>query len=96
MTDVSRELSGHLQSHYGIETTSIRPGVRGFVAETYVVEAADATYFVKYIPISRYSVNVEAGLSIQEELYEGGIEQMSRPVPTASGDLSVRLPDRLL
>jgi len=80
-----------LRHHYRLKATSIRPGPRGFVAETHIVETDGPNYFAKLTPISRYSANIEKALPVQKELHDLGIRQMSYPMPTTSGALSVTL-----
>jgi len=85
-----------LRRHYGLEPTAVRPGERGYVAETWVVETADEMYFAKLIPISRYSTNIVAALPVQKELHDGGLREMSYPIPTLDGGLSATLENHIL
>jgi spectinomycin phosphotransferase len=74
----------------------VLPGARGTVAETFDVQAASGRFFVKLVPISRYSVNIERALPVQRELHALGVRWINVPVPGLSGALSVRLADKLL
>jgi spectinomycin phosphotransferase len=85
-----------LDRHFGLRPTSIRPGERGYVSETWVVETAGEMYFAKLIPISRYSANIVAALPVQKELHDGGLREMSYPIPTRNGALSATLENHIL
>lgn len=85
-----------LRRHFGLRPTAIRPGDRGYVSETWVVETVGEAYFAKLIPISRYSANIVAALPVQKELHDGGLREMSYPIPTRDGALSATLEDHIL
>ena len=85
-----------VRRHYGLEPTALRPGERGYVSETWVVETAGDTYFAKLIPISRYLTNIVAALPVQKELHDGGLRDMSYPIPTRDGALSATLDTHIL
>jgi spectinomycin phosphotransferase len=85
-----------LRRHYGIEPVRLEPGSRGFVSETWVVHTAAERFFAKLIPIVSYTENIIRALPVQQELYDSGIRQMSRPIPTLTGALSVTLETNLL
>jgi spectinomycin phosphotransferase len=86
-----QRLTSLLRRRYGVVATSIAPGERGTVAETYVVQTADARYFAKLVPFSRYADGLEMSLPIHRALAEAGIDSIGRPIATLDGDLLVRL-----
>lgn len=91
-----RRLASLLRRHYDIDATSIAPGERGTVAETYVVRTADARFFAKLVRHSRYADGLDTALPIHHALAEAGIDSIGRPIATLDGDLLVRLERHLL
>jgi spectinomycin phosphotransferase len=93
---VTVELAALLERAYGLVADSIEVGERGTVAQTWVVRSRDAQRFVKLIPESRYSVNLEAGLPVQLALRDAGITEVPRPITSVDGRLSIRTDGALL
>lgn len=90
------QLTRLLQEHYAIHATSITPGTRSLVSKTCVVEAAQAKYFAKLVPVSRYSANLEASLPVLNAMHRLGLQQINYPVATTDGRLSVTLENEIL
>jgi spectinomycin phosphotransferase len=90
-------LDSVLATHYGLTDVHIQPAPRGSVAETYTVRlpasagAESLRYFAKFIPISRYSANLEASLPVLVELHRLGVTKLNIPTPTLDGKLSITL-----
>lgn len=91
------ELGAVLRRAYDIVPVSIGDAPRGFVAETFDVRAGDGQrYFAKLLPLWADAAAVLGGLPVLEELHTLGIDTVSRPVRTCTGELSVTLDGRTL
>ena len=93
---LEQSLAELLRRHYGLETLRLEPGSRGFVSDTWIVHTATDRFFAKLIPPVSYVASIIRALPVQQELYELGIHQMSLPVATLTGDLSVTIDAGLL
>jgi Ser/Thr protein kinase RdoA (MazF antagonist) len=84
-----------LAEKYGLSGVTLTPAPRGFIAETYRVQADSGIYFAKLIP-SRYAANVESSLPVLAALRSAGIHRINTPVPALDGSLSSVFEDNLL
>src|SRR5687767_2799121 len=92
----SARIRSILDSAYGIQLETMEPGERGTVAETWVVRSRQGSFFVKAVPVGRYSDLLERSLPSQVRLWDAGFTQMSRPIPATSGALSTPLDGHLV
>ena len=77
-----------LEHSYPMTVRSLALGPRQFVAETFVVRAAqDERYFVKRFPADRLPRHALASLPVLRALYGAGFRQINVPLPTRTGDL---------
>ena len=83
----------HLLQEYDIEVDRVSNGPRGFVAETYVVEARKRKYFVKMVKKGRYDHNLVKSVEAQCKLCEKGLKRIPCPVPSNSGNSTTDLDD---
>ncbi len=75
---------------------SLEPAARGTVAQTWIAHSLEAAFFVKAVPIGRYSGLLERAVPIQHRLWRAGFSQMGPPIPTRSGALTFPLGDHIL
>jgi Ser/Thr protein kinase RdoA (MazF antagonist) len=82
----------HLLIHeYGVTPLAISPGPRGFVALTYIVDAANGQRsFVKVLPPAPHLVHLPSNLALLAELRELGIA-VNQPLRTRTGQWTVAL-----
>jgi Ser/Thr protein kinase RdoA (MazF antagonist) len=80
-----------LTEQYGLTNVSLTPAPRGFVAETYYVDSDSGHYFAKLVKPSLDAVTIEPTLPLLQELRHLGVEQITYPIPTISGQLSFPL-----
>jgi len=79
---------------YGIAPLTISAGPRGFVALTYIVEAANGQrLFVKVLPHAPHLVRLPSTLALVAELYALGLG-VNRPLRTQAGGWTVALGER--
>lgn len=83
------KLHALLVNEYQLTYVHLKPAPRGFVAETYHVQAGEREYFAKIMQVSRYSMNLAASLPLLLELRQLGIANLSVPIPTHDGRLTV-------
>jgi spectinomycin phosphotransferase len=84
-----------LPDYYGLQDIVLQDAPRGFVAETYIVLSSDNRYFAKVVP-SLYAANLDASLPVLTHLRRAGVENITSPIPTQSGELSVHFEDKIL
>jgi spectinomycin phosphotransferase len=90
------QLSDLLIHEYGVTPLAIAAGPRGFVAVTYIVEAAGGQrLFVKVLPPAPHLVQVPPNVALLAELHQLGIA-VNRPIRTLAGQWSVALGERSL
>lgn len=75
---------------YGINAVGIAPAKRGFYGETWKVDAAGHSYFVKLDYAAAHKRVYERSFPVVEHLRERGIDCISRIVKTVDGGLSAR------
>ena len=85
-----------LSDAYGIQVDNLEPGERGTVAETWVVASPVGRFFVKSVPVGRYSTLLGRAVPIQARLWDAGYIQMNRPIATTSGTLTVEMGTHIL
>lgn len=90
------EIKDVLVSSYGLLSPGLSVAPRGFVAETYIVESIGKRFFAKIVPISRYSENLVSSLPALRELQTLGIRNISCPIPTTNGQLTVESEKKVL
>jgi spectinomycin phosphotransferase len=90
------QLADGLLRAYGITARTIAPGPRGFVAVTYIVEAADGQQlFAKVLPAATDRARLRATLSVLADLHARGIA-VNRPWRTRDGLWTAPLVGRTL
>jgi spectinomycin phosphotransferase len=90
------QLADGLLRAYGIAARTIEPGPRGFVAVTYIVDAAGGQrLFAKVLPAAAHLVHLPATLAVLAELHARGIA-VNRPLRTSAGQWTVPLAERTL
>ena len=77
-----QELKNLLTQNYAISVQSIKLAPRGFVGETYIVNAKNNKYFLKIFKKNRYFVNVLQSLLGLQELKELGFDHINYPLST--------------
>jgi Ser/Thr protein kinase RdoA (MazF antagonist) len=87
------KLAHVLAAEYGIRDATLTLAPRGSVSETYYVDTGNGRYFAKIAKLSQYTEYIERTLPALLELHRLGIEQISYPIPTTDGRLSVRADD---
>lgn len=77
-----QELKNLLTQNYAISVQSIKLAPRGFVGETYIVNAKNNRYFLKIFQKNRYFVNVLQSLLGLKELKNLGFNHINYPLST--------------
>ncbi|HEX3049279.1 MAG TPA: aminoglycoside phosphotransferase family protein [Aggregatilineaceae bacterium] len=80
-----------LVERYGLADVRLSPAPHGFVAETYYVDSASGRYFAKFVKPSLGAVTIAPSLPLLRELKQLGVDQITYPIPTTDGQLSVPL-----
>lgn len=89
-------LTDVLAERYGLSNIILAPAPRGFVAETYYVDADTRRYFAKIVKTSPDSECIQRSLPVMLELRQLGIERITYPIPTTDGQYSVHLDGKIL
>jgi spectinomycin phosphotransferase len=95
MTDSSQQpLAQVIEQAYGLTNVKLTPALRGFVAETYTVDAdQDTRYFAKWTRMqARYTRNLVESLSVLLALHQLGFDRISYPIQAVSGGLVIDPP----
>ncbi|MBZ0297468.1 MAG: aminoglycoside phosphotransferase family protein [Anaerolineae bacterium] len=90
----TQKLAAVLAEHYHLHEVTLTPAARGFVAETYIVQAGEQRYFAKHSRTGRYSRHLSAALPALRELHAQGIDHISYPIPTTDGRLLLTVDER--
>ncbi len=80
-------LLNFIHQEYGILSTGITPAKRGFYGETWKIESARESYFVKVDYSTAHKSLYEQSFSVIQYLHQHGIEFISRVVKTGDGSL---------
>lgn len=80
-------LADFIQNEYGISALSITPAERGYYGETWRVDAADSSYFLKLDYLKRHQVKYQNSLHVVQYLCDCGINFISKIVKTTQGEL---------
>lgn len=87
-------IAAALTQHYGLQDVTLQPAERGFVAETYHVQAGGQQYFAKHTRNGRYSRYLPTALPALRELHENGMTGISYPIPARDGRLMIEVNNR--
>jgi Ser/Thr protein kinase RdoA (MazF antagonist) len=79
--------AGDLERHYGIQPNELVAAPRGFAAETYFVETANQSYFLKIMNNPRRQNSFKHGLQVTDALIRHGIPYIPSLFKTGSGQL---------
>jgi len=82
-------LLGFIQCEYGIVATSLTPASRGFYGETWRLDAAGASYFLKLVYPAVHKHIYERSFPVIQHLCDNGIDFINRIVKTKGGRLSI-------
>ncbi|MDD2362505.1 MAG: aminoglycoside phosphotransferase family protein, partial [Oscillospiraceae bacterium] len=88
--DYINSLLDFIREEYGIESTAISPTKRGYYGETWKMDAADRSYFLKLDYSDAHRLIYERSFSVMEHLRNHGIDFISRIVKTSDGRLSIQ------
>ena len=95
----SNEYQYHLREfihrEYGIESTGITPAKRGYYGETWRLDTASRSYFLK-LDYSLHQVIYECSFPVVEHLCNHGTKLISRIVKPKEGGLSARFDGAVL
>jgi hypothetical protein len=61
-------LTNALSEQYGLTNVMLTPAPRGFVAETYYMDADEGQYFAKLVKLSQDSESIKRSLPVLKEL----------------------------
>ena len=89
------ELLEFIKREYGVECSEITPARRGFYGETWRVNKASTSYFVK-LDYSPHQDKYERSFPVIERICDHGIDFISRIKKTTDGRLSTRFDGAVL
>ena len=92
LTQLIQTLSGE----YGWTNLSLQAADRGFYGETWVAEADQGRFFVKLIAYRRHMAGFLQSLPVVCRMNDMGLDFISRPLATSSGDWFVPVLDGVL
>ena len=81
------KLKDFIRAQYQLEPLSITPAKRGYYGETWRMDTADSSYFLKLDYFPRHQETYKHSLPVIEYLRNNGIDFISAVVKTASGEL---------
>ena len=85
-----------IRFEYGIKADSIAPAKRGFYGETWRIDTAGRSCFLKLVYSAAHKKVYERSFPIIQHLCDHGIDFISRIVKTADGKLSARFDGAVL
>lgn len=94
--EYKRRLLAFILCEYGIEAVGIASASRGFYGETWRLDAAGASYFLKLVYPAAHKYKYERSFPIVQHLCDHGINFISRIVKAADGRLSVQFDGAVL
>ena len=94
--EYKNRLLDYIRSEYGIEAISITPAKRGFYGETWRVDAANTSFFLKLVYPDVHKPVYERSFSIVQHLCGNGINFISQVVKTANGRLFTQFDGAIL
>lgn len=80
-------LTDFILHEYGLATVSITPARRGYYGETWKLDTADGSYFVKIVFAKAQRPVYERSFAVVDHIHNHGIDAISRIVKTADGRL---------
>jgi len=83
-----KQLLGFISSAYNLESISIAPAKRGYFGETWRLNTADKSYFIKLDYSNLYKNIYKNSFHILQHLNDSGIYFISRIIKTKQGELS--------
>ena len=81
---------------YGIGAVALAPAKRGYYGETWRLDAASGSYFLKLVYPAAHQVVYERSFPVIQHLCDHGIDFISRTVKTKDGGLSTRFDGAIL
>jgi len=94
--EYKRRLLDFIRAEYGIAVLSLTPAKRGYFGETWRLDSAEKSYFLKLDCSELHKFIYEGSFHVVEHLREHGIGFISRIVRTADGELSTRFDGAVL
>lgn len=80
-------LSEFIKQEYGIKASSILPAKRGYYGETWQLNTAEGSYFLKLDYSLTHQIKYRRSLAVLDYLCASGIDFISEIVKTKTGDL---------
>ncbi|MDR3122034.1 MAG: aminoglycoside phosphotransferase family protein [Clostridiales bacterium] len=94
--EYKRRLLEFVRCEYGMEAVGITPAKRGFYGETWRLDTADASYFLKLVYAAVHKDVYERSFPVVQHLCDHGIDFISRIVKARDGGLSTRFDGAVL
>jgi len=88
--EYKRKLLDFIQQYYGLEAVGIAPAKRGFYGETWRLDTADGSFFLKLVYVAAHKLTYERSFPVIEHLHDHGIDFISRIAKTKDGRLSTQ------
>ncbi len=85
-----------IRQEYGISATGLAPAKRGYYGETWRLDAAQGSYFLKLVYPAAHKDVYERSFPVIQHLCDHGIDFISRIVKTTAGALSTRFDGAIL
>jgi Ser/Thr protein kinase RdoA (MazF antagonist) len=90
------QLSDHIRREYQISPVSLTPAKRGFYGETWRLDAADTSYFLKLVYTDAHKSVYERSFPVIQHLCDHGIDFISKIVQSKDGELFTRFDGAVL
>lgn len=95
-TKLNTSILDAIEKAYQLQIKQTTAAPRGFVAETFVLTTAEASYFCKLIEKPLFIPKIKQSLPVLETLYAHGFTQLNYPIRTADGRLWVETEQALI
>jgi hypothetical protein len=89
-------LADFIRNEYGIAVKSITPAKRGFYGETWRMDSAENSYFIKIVYPTTHKVVYENSFPVIDHMNRHGIDFISKIVGTKQGKLCVSFDNAVL